>query len=384
MRRDAAFLREVADSDKRITDYLSIAGFEDIHEDEIGIISALARGVDPQVIADLTVQMVIPDQALGPIADGLASKGYLRFLNNPDVPRRKGLVLTGRGTHVYELIRIVVGIKRWADFSFRQGDVVIATVPKSGTTWMQMICALLVFQTPELPAPLQELSPYMEQAIRDEAYSQLADQGHRRFIKTHLLPGEIPVDARATYIVVARHPLDLAISIYHRTTHGRGRTDGGAGARSSRRPIRSPREALLHFTNRDSGGRGLEFATLRSVLQQLSCAWEHRDAPNVVFVHYEDLLGDLAGQMRSLAGYLGITMPEVTWPALVRAATFEQMRAAADRLQPDPSLRDQPELFFRSGQSGTWRELLTEADLNRYHERAAELAPPDLLAWLHR
>lgn len=27
---------------------------------------------------------------------------------------------------------------------------------------MQMICALLVFQTPDLPAPLAELSPWME------------------------------------------------------------------------------------------------------------------------------------------------------------------------------------------------------------------------------
>jgi aryl sulfotransferase len=385
MQRDAAFLREVADFDKRITDYLSTAGFEDIHENEIGIISALARGADPQVIAELTVQMVIPEQALGPIADGLVLKSYLRFLKNPDAPGRKAFALTERGAQVYEMIRMVVGIKRWADFPFRQGDVVIATVPKSGTTWMQMICALLVFQTPSLPAPLQELSPWMEQAIRDEAYSQLADQGHRRFIKTHLLPGEIPVDARATYIVVARHPLDLAISLHHQVAPGRERADGGAGTRSPRRPILPPREVLLRFINLDSGRRtGLEFVTLRTVLRQLSCAWEHRDAPNVVFVHYEDLLEDLEGQMRRLAGHLGITMPEVTWPALVRAATFKQMRAAADRLQPLPSMKDQPEQFFRSGQSGTWRELLTGTDLNHYHERAARLAPPDLLAWLHR
>ena len=41
---------------------------------------------------------------------------------------------------------------RWEEFRFRDGDIVISTRSKSGTTWMQMICALLVFQTPDLPA----------------------------------------------------------------------------------------------------------------------------------------------------------------------------------------------------------------------------------------
>lgn len=47
---------------------------------------------------------------------------------------------------------------RWLGFPFRQGDLVISTRSKSGTTWVQMICALLEFQTPELPRPLAELS----------------------------------------------------------------------------------------------------------------------------------------------------------------------------------------------------------------------------------
>jgi aryl sulfotransferase len=48
---------------------------------------------------------------------------------------------------------------RWLGFEFRPGDIVISTRSKSGTTWVQMICALLVFRTAELPAPLADLSP---------------------------------------------------------------------------------------------------------------------------------------------------------------------------------------------------------------------------------
>ena len=42
---------------------------------------------------------------------------------------------------------------RWHGFEFRPGDIVISTRSKSGTTWMQMICLLLIFETPELPGP---------------------------------------------------------------------------------------------------------------------------------------------------------------------------------------------------------------------------------------
>ena len=40
----------------------------------------------------------------------------------------------------------------WDGFQVRDGDIVIATSYKTGTTWMQGICAALVFQAPEPPA----------------------------------------------------------------------------------------------------------------------------------------------------------------------------------------------------------------------------------------
>jgi hypothetical protein len=54
---------------------------------------------------------------------------------------------------------------RWVGFPFRDGDIVISTRSKTGTTWVQMICALLIFQTPELPAPLARLSPWLDHRI---------------------------------------------------------------------------------------------------------------------------------------------------------------------------------------------------------------------------
>ena len=106
---------------------------------------------------------------------------------------------------------------RWRHFPFRAGDIVISTRSKSGTTWMQMICALLVFQTPAFPQPLADLSPWLDWLITPEAevYARLAAQRHRRIIKTHTPLDGLPIDPGVTYIVVARDPLDLAVSLFH-------------------------------------------------------------------------------------------------------------------------------------------------------------------------
>jgi hypothetical protein len=89
--------------------------------------------------------------------------------------------------------------------------------------------------------------------------------------------------------------------------------------------------------------------------------------------------------MRRLADLLGITVPEPVWPTLVEAATFTQMRARASVLAPDSAgvIKDRS-AFFRRGSSGSGREVLTPDELDRYYARAATMAPPDLLAWLHR
>jgi len=103
---------------------------------------------------------------------------------------------------------------RWDGFKFRPDDIVISTPPKCGTTWVQMITALLIFQTPELPAPMSTLSPWLD--VRWAAHSQvLADldkQTHRRFIKTHTARWGLPIADGVTYICVGRDPRDVALS----------------------------------------------------------------------------------------------------------------------------------------------------------------------------
>ncbi len=316
---------------------------------------------------------------------------------------------------------------RWLGFRFRPGDIVISTRRKTGTTWMQMICALLVFQTAELPEPLWQLSPWLDSQVmpHDFVYAQLAGQRHRRFIKTHTPLDGIPLDPSVTYIVTGRHPLDTFVSLRrHNEILGPPPDDigpppgrlgppppGSAGPLPPAgphpgppRPMKPPgppkpprppkppeppasremlHEALLSWIAADDDPCQYP-DSLPGVMRHLSDAWERRSEPNVLLVRYDDLLADLEGQMRWLASRLAIAVPEETWPALTQAATFGRMKARADILVPVPlEISADAASFFPRGTSGAGRELLSDEEMAGYHARAAQLAPPDMLEWLH-
>ena len=82
-----------------------------------------------------------------------------------------------------------------------------------------MICALLIFQSAQLPAPLADLSPWPDWLAlpQDEVVRRRRGQRHRRFLKTHTPLDGLPLDRRVRYIVAARHPLDAAVSMYHQS-----------------------------------------------------------------------------------------------------------------------------------------------------------------------
>lgn len=278
---------------------------------------------------------------------------------------------------------------RWLDFDFRDDDIVISTRSKSGTTWVQMICALLVFQTPDLPRPLSELSPWLDWLIRpqEQLLADLAAQSHRRFIKTHTPLDGLPRDDRVTYIVVARHPLDAAASLYHQGLNiDRRRLAELTGSTEPAEPVtRPPLDEWLVGWIESEATASDELDSFAGVFHHLNDAWSRRRERNVVLVHYADLLQDLSGEMQRLAVRLGVDIPISRVNELARAATFQSMKARGDELAPDPSgiLVDRSR-FFRNGRSGSGTDALPPDAVAAYDLRVSRSAPSDLVRWLHR
>lgn len=364
---------------------LTEAGLDDICVDESFLLGVMVRVSRAEIAATLAKLGTAEREAIALIRS-LARRGYVRPRSKAAGGSKPAGILTERGHVALALAETAVKAVRWSDLRFRRGDIVISTPVKCGTTWVQMICALLIFQIPDLPAPLPELSPWLDEGAGDwrERADALAAQRHRRFIKTHLPLSEIPTADGVTYIVVGRHLLDAAISFHSHISKVASRSEQFSGPGPQPRARPSPHDWLLQWITMDTALHIPPEYLLPGMLKHLTEAWRRRGEPNVILLHYEELSADLAGEMRRLAERLAISVPEAAWPALVKAATFDEMRAAAGRIQPERWLKDSPTSFFRKGVSGSGRDLLTDAELAYYYTRTAQLAPPDLLAWLHR
>ena len=123
------------------------------------------------------------------------------------------------------------------------------------------------------------------------------------------------------------------------------------------------------------------------MIHHLAGFWAVRDRADVVLLHYDDLQADLEGEMRRLAARLDIKVPDDRWPALVEAATFDEMRSRADDGRPrhrQPHLEEHRPTSSTGGPAASGEDVVDDAALAHYEARVRELAAPDLVAWLHR
>jgi aryl sulfotransferase len=292
---------------------------------------------------------------------------------------------------------VVADSARWDGFAFRPGDIVMSTPPKCGTTWMQTLCAMLVFDAVEFNPPLAEISPWLDMLIADRAeiVDRLGRQQHRRIIKTHTPLDGLPYDPGVTYICVGRDPRDAACSAVHHAANmdverfmelraaAAGLEDLAEIARQRPGPAAEGAPTPLHAWL-EGDGREVPMS-LAYLLGHLGTFWERRRAPQVALFHYSDLLADLPGQMHRLAGVLGVEMAADRLLELAAAGTFATMKSRAQMVAPcsDVGLWRNTGDFFHRGTSGQWREVFTDGDLCRYQDRVAELASAELAAWAH-
>jgi hypothetical protein len=280
---------------------------------------------------------------------------------------------------------------RWRGFEPRPGDILVCTPYKAGTTWMQMICALLVFQRTEFHLPLAEITPWLDlkAARTSETHAVYAAQDHRRIIKTHTPLDGLPWFPEATYICVQRDPRDIFMSMLNHLQNSNPDADALfkremlEAADEAEAPPEDPNEFFRMWLTNGSFPWESDGAPFWSVFRHGESFWAHRDEANIMMVHYGDLEDDLAAGMRRIAAALHIEVADDTWPDLVAAASFESMKKNADRTAPDTNFKmwKDNSQFFNKGTSDQWQGLLSAESLALLDTVTARY-PADYIDWL--
>jgi len=282
--------------------------------------------------------------------------------------------------------------KQWERYTPRSGDIIVATAPKVGTTWTQRIVSMLIFKS-AAPVPIMTTHPWIEcrfQIPIDAMIPMIEAQTHRRAMKSHLPFDALPVYDEVKYIHTARGGLDACFSFHNHFlnfTPGAianiqhiAEGDGGAVPPPPETP-ENPRDFFHSWMGNDKRD-GAPAADAFFDIERTY--WSERKRENVLLVHYNDLKADLGGEMKRIAAFLGIEIPDALWPELVDAATFDKMKNEGAALLPgiEMAFKGGHQTFLNKGTNGRWKGVLTEADIALYRERAAQELPPGLNDWL--
>ncbi|MEM7541205.1 MAG: sulfotransferase domain-containing protein [Pseudomonadota bacterium] len=273
---------------------------------------------------------------------------------------------------------------RWDGFEYRDDDIVIGTWAKSGTTWLQQIVAQLIFDGEEGIA-VMDIAPWIDfrPAPIEDVLKMVAAQTHRRFLKTHLPADAIDIHDTVKYLYVARDGRD-ALWSWHNHHSGYGDTlykalndtPGRVGP-----PIGEPKSDLVAYFHDWLDNDGFPIWPFFSNIQTW---WDIREYDNVMLLHFNDLKGDLDGQMRKIADFLAIPIQESLWPSQVEHCTFDYMKKNASDVSPklDANLKGGAQQFIYKGTNARWRGTLSETDLEKYDRVAAENLSPECARWL--
>lgn len=191
-------------------------------------------------------------------------------------------------------------------FTLRPNDVVIATYPKSGTTWMQQLVHGLRSDGSMAFEEITDVMPWLEVA-HDIGQDLNAEQyGPIRAFKTHFSWHEVPKGGR--YIVVVRNPNDVLLSYYHFLNGYLFKEDS---------------ITLKDFTQEFfiPGGRSGRY------WPHLHSWWSQIDNPQVLLVSYESMLTDLPLIARRVADFMGLNVSQQTLDVAINQASYAFMKA---------------------------------------------------------
>jgi aryl sulfotransferase len=272
----------------------------------------------------------------------------------------------------------------WNDFNFRDGDIVIATYAKAGTTWVQQIVSQLIFDGAE-GLEVAEMSPWLDLRVPPKAVKLPAveAQTHRRFIKTHLPVDALVFSPRAKYIYIGRDGRDVNFSMYNHHANANDEwyralndTPGRVGS-----PIEKPPADIRQYFREWLEGDGHPFWPF---WENIRAWWAIRHLPNVYLLHFSELKRDLPGQIGRIAAFLDIPIDEARLPLIVEHCSFDYMKTHATKSVPlgGAFWDGGAQTFIHKGTNGRWRDVLSAGESMRYEKIARRELGDECAVWL--
>ncbi|KAG8430753.1 hypothetical protein GDO86_020051 [Hymenochirus boettgeri] len=202
------------------------------------------------------------------------------------------------------------------NFQAREDDVVIATYPKAGTTWMQEIMDLVLLEGDverSMRAPCFIKVPFIEMGALNPMPSgvELAEKMESpRMIKTHLPVQLVPPsfwEKKVKIVYVARNAKDLMVSYYYfqRITKGLPSIDSWEN----------------YFPAFLSGD-----VPWGSWFDHVIGWWKAVDKHRILFVFYEDMMEDPKREVIKVMKFLGKDLSDDVVERIVDHTTFKAMK----------------------------------------------------------
>ncbi len=224
------------------------------------------------------------------------------------------------------------------EYTARPEDIFVVTQMKCGTTWMQHVLYEVLHRGEgdlvSTGRTLYSVSPWLEsrKGVPVEDAPSLGSERPSRVIKTHLPVSLCPVDDKARYVYVARHPVSCFASCADFLA-----TNVGALAPSL--------DLVEEWYCSD------ELMWWGTWPAHVSGWWElasRRD--NTLFLHFEEMKADLPEVVRRIARFLGLRpLTDDELESVVHKCGFVYMQENKDAFEMHPPhiLQTHADLFVR-------------------------------------
>jgi len=229
------------------------------------------------------------------------------------------------------------------EFVAQDGDVFIVTYPRSGTTWTEQMVHLLVHQGEQGEQRLTDAVPWLETLSHRPGgmIEFLKTLLGRRLFTSHLPYPLMPSldNTRAKVVYVARNPKDVAISTYFHD--------------QSKAGYEGTWEEHFQLFLRGDVGFG-------SYFDHVLPWWQASQSnENILFLKYEDMKNDHAGNVARIASFLDIQADAALIDKVVTLSSFQSMKSGQNtNFEWIPQKEDKPK-HFRKGDIGDWRNYFS-------------------------